>query len=80
MAGAIRYLLNRNGRFFAPLVVPKDLRQIVGKSGLRTALGPDLRTAMNNLRRSASLQHGLAQAEQRDRDADGPSYPFHEAA
>jgi hypothetical protein len=64
MAGATRYLLNRNGRFFARLVVPKDLRQIVGKSELRTALGPDLRTARNHLPGAvAALQHELAVAE-----------------
>ncbi len=38
MAGAQRYLLNRDGRFFARLVVPKDLRAAVGKSELRAAL------------------------------------------
>ena len=68
MAGAIRYLLNRNARFFAPLVVPKDLSQIVGKSGLRTALGLNLGTAMKYLPGPlTALRHGLAQAEQRDR-------------
>ncbi|WP_182912767.1 site-specific integrase [Paracoccus onubensis] len=46
MAGATRHLLNRNGRFFAQLVVPKDLRRIIGKTELRSPLGPDRRTAM----------------------------------
>lgn len=64
MAGAIRYLLNRNGRFFARLVVPKELRSIVGKSELRGALGPDLRTAIKHLPGAvAALQHKLAVAE-----------------
>ncbi|MCZ0964434.1 integrase [Paracoccus benzoatiresistens] len=64
MAGKTRYLLNRNGRFFARLVVPKELRQIVGKSELRTPLGPDLRTAMKHLPGAvAALQHELAVAE-----------------
>ncbi len=66
MAGKTRYLLNRNGRFFARLVVPKELRQIVGKSELRTLLGPDLRTAMKLLHGAvAALQHELAQAERK---------------
>ena len=64
MAGATRHLLNRNGRFFARLVVPKGLRRIVGKTELRTALGPDYRTAMTHLPGAvALLQHELAQAE-----------------
>ena len=49
MAGAQRYLLNRDGRFFARLVVPKELRGIIGKSELRTPLGPDRRGAMKLL-------------------------------
>lgn len=49
MAGAQRYLLNRDGRFFARLVVPKELRGIVGKSELRIPLGPDRRGAMKLL-------------------------------
>ncbi|REF70271.1 tyrosine-type recombinase/integrase [Paracoccus versutus] len=64
MAGAQRYLLNRNGRFFARLVVPKDLRPVVGKTELRAPLGPDRRTAMKLLPGAvASLQHQIAQAE-----------------
>ena len=64
MAGAQRYLLNRNGRFFARLVVPKDLRHIVGKSELRAPLGPDRRTAMKMLPGAvAQLQHQIAQSE-----------------
>ncbi|MCT4332615.1 integrase [Paracoccus sp. YLB-12] len=64
MAGATRHLLNRNGRFFARLVVPKDLRRIVGKTELRSPLGPDRRTAMKNLPGAvAVLQDQLARAE-----------------
>lgn len=66
MAGATRYLLNRDGRFFARLVIPKDLRQIIGKSELRRPLGPDRRTAMKHLPGAvAVLQHELAQAERK---------------
>lgn len=66
MAGAQRYLLNRDGRFFARLVVPKDLRAIVGKSELREPLGPDRRTAMKLLPGAvAQLQHQIARAERK---------------
>lgn len=66
MAGATRYLLDRDGRFYARLVVPKELRQIVGKRELRTPLGPDRRTAMKLLPGAvAVLQHQLAEAERR---------------
>lgn len=64
MAGAQRYLLNRDGSFFASLVVPKELRGAVGKSELRAALGPDRRTAIKLLPGAvAQLQHEIAQAE-----------------
>lgn len=77
MAGASRYLLNRNGRFFARLVVPKDLRQTVGKSELRAPLGPDRRTAMRLLPGAvASLQHQIAQAERKVAPAS-PSPRYH---
>nr|WP_207099670.1 integrase [Paracoccus shandongensis] len=64
MAGRPRYLLNRNGRFFARLVVPTELRKIIGKTELRSPLGPDLRTAIRHLPGAvAALQHELALAE-----------------
>ncbi len=64
MARKQQYLLNRDGRFFARLVVPKDLRAIVGKSELRESLGPDRRTATKLLPGAiAKLQHEIAQAE-----------------
>ena len=49
---------------FARLVVPKELQKIVGKTELRSPLGPDLRTAIRHLPGAvALLQHKLAQAE-----------------
>jgi hypothetical protein len=39
MAGKVRHLVNRSGRYHARFVVPKDLRGIVGKSELRAPLG-----------------------------------------
>jgi len=81
MAGAQKYLLNRDGRFFARLVVPKDLRKIVGKTELRAPLGPDRRTAMKHLPGAvATLQHQIAQAERKAAPANSaaapPRYPL----
>lgn len=76
MAGAQRYLLNRDGRFFARLVVPKDLRGVVGKSELRAPLGPDRRTAIKLLPGAvAHLQHQIAQAERKAAPANIPAAP-----
>lgn len=76
MAGAQRYLLNRDGRFFARLVVPKDLRAAVGKSELRAPLGPDRRTAIKLLPGAvAQLQHEIAQAERKAARANTPVAP-----
>lgn len=76
MAGAQRYLLNRDGRFFARLVVPKDLRPIVGKSELRAPLGPDRRTAVKLLPGAvAQLQHQIAQAERQAAPANVTAAP-----
>lgn len=67
MAGKIQYLLNRDGRFFARLVIPTELRPFMnGKTELRTALGPDYRTAVKKLSGAvALLQHEIALAERR---------------
>ncbi|WP_241525932.1 DUF6538 domain-containing protein [Pseudophaeobacter leonis] len=64
MAGKIRNLVNRSGRYHARLVVPKDLREAVGKTELRTPLGGDYREAQKLLPGAvAQLQHRIAQAE-----------------
>ena len=67
MAGKVVHLLNREGRYFARLVVPKDVRPFLdGKSELRTALGPDRRTALARLPGAvADLQYAIGHAEQR---------------
>jgi len=62
MAGKIRNLLNRDGRYFARLTVPKELRAIVGKREPRTPLGPD--------RKRALRRHPLALAKLLDVLAD----------
>jgi hypothetical protein len=62
MAGKVRNLLNRDGRYFARLVIPKELRPFMdGKTELRTALGPDRREALRKLPGAvAELQHRIA--------------------
>jgi hypothetical protein len=66
MVGHVRNLLNRDGRYFARLVVPKELRPYIGKRELRTALGPDYRTALKMLPGAvAALQHEIALGERR---------------
>ncbi|SIQ11853.1 hypothetical protein [Bosea sp. TND4EK4] len=71
MAGTVRYLLNRDGRYFARLVVPPKLRPFIGgKSELRTALGPDRKEAIKRLNGAvALLQHEIALAERRAAEA-----------
>lgn len=65
MAGKVRNLLNRDGRYFARLVIPKELRPFMDrKTELRTPLGPDYRTALKKLPGAvALLQHDIALAE-----------------
>ena len=67
MAGKVRHMLNRDGRYFARLVIPKDLRPFMdGKSELRTALGADYRQALKLLHGAVgALQHQIALAERR---------------
>ncbi|TPL52034.1 integrase [Mesorhizobium sp. B2-4-4] len=67
MAGKVRNLLNRDGRYFARLVIPKEIRPFMdGKTELRTALGPDYRTALRLLPGAvADLQHKIALGERR---------------
>jgi len=64
MTGMIKNFLNREGRYHARLVVPKDLRAIIGKTELRTPLGGDYREAVKLLPGEvALLQHKIALAE-----------------
>ncbi|MEH6521100.1 DUF6538 domain-containing protein [Sulfitobacter sp.] len=66
MAGKIRHLINRSGRYHARLVVPKDLRQVIGKTELRTPLGADYRQALKMLPSAvAQLQHQIGEAERK---------------
>lgn len=66
MAGKVRYLINRSGRYHARLVVPKELRRIVGKTELRSPLGGDYRQALKLLPGAVDrLQRQIALAERK---------------
>ena len=49
MAGKVRYLIQRDGRYHARIVVPPALRKQVGKVELSAALGPDRKAALRAL-------------------------------
>ncbi|TGR10831.1 integrase [Mesorhizobium sp. M4B.F.Ca.ET.190.01.1.1] len=67
MTGKVRHLLNRDGRYFARLVIPKEVRPFLdGKTELRTPLGPDRRIALAKLPGAvADLQHKIGSAERK---------------
>ena len=67
MAGKVRHLVNRSGRYHARIVVPKDLRAVMdGKTELRQPLGGDYRQALRMLPTAvAQLQHKIAVAERK---------------
>ena len=47
MAGKVKNLLNRDGRYFSRLVIPKEIRPFLdNKTELREPFGPDRRTAL----------------------------------
>lgn len=72
MAGKVRNMVNRSGRHYARLVVPKDLRGIVGKTELRLPLGGDYQQALKRLPSAVSqLQVQIALAERRAAEANG---------
>ncbi len=49
MAGQIRNFLERDGRYYALLVVPRDLRPYLKKTELRMPLGADWRQAIGSV-------------------------------
>ncbi|MDX0928385.1 tyrosine-type recombinase/integrase [Sinorhizobium medicae] len=73
MARQPKYLLNRDGRYFARIVIPKELRPFLdNKTELREALGPDRRTALAKLHPAvATLQGQIARAEREAQIATG---------
>ncbi len=54
MAGSIRHLLARNGRFYPRVAVPKALRSIVGKRELLEAIGAGRSEALRALPAAAA--------------------------
>lgn len=73
LAGRDRYLLFREGRYYARLVIPTRLRPFIGaKTELRAPLGADRRTALSRLPGAvAGLQHRIAVAERAAAEATG---------
>ncbi|WP_199261776.1 DUF6538 domain-containing protein [Paracoccus binzhouensis] len=64
MAGQVKNLKIKGGRFYARVSVPAHLRPILGKSELVTALGGERRAAMKALPAAvATLQRQIAAAE-----------------
>lgn len=60
MAGRTRYLKEKDGRFYARIAVPSEMKSAIGKSELVTALGGDRRAAMRLLPEAvAALQKQL---------------------
>ncbi len=78
MAGKVRHLVNRSGRYHARLVVPKDLRAAIGKTELRLPLGGDHRQALKLLPGAvAKLQNQIGEAERRQGQGSKPlRYPL----
>lgn len=76
VAGKVRHLLNRSGRYHARLTVPKELRSVVGKRELRKPLGGDYKTALKMLPGVvAELQHQIVLAERKLAGRSGLSGP-----
>ena len=66
MAGKLRHFLNRNGRYFARVVIPVELRGYLdGKTELRVALGGDRRIAERKL--AGAVAEIMAQISAADR-------------
>jgi len=73
MARSHPYLQNRDGRYFARMVIPPKLKPFLDKkTELRAPLGPDRRTAIAHLATAvAGLQHQIAVAERKASLASG---------
>lgn len=78
MAGKVKYLLERSGRYHARLVVPKHLRGIIGKTELRAPLGGCYRRALQLLHGAvAQLQNQIGEAEHKSGQVyNVPRYPM----
>lgn len=67
MGKPVKYLLHRDGRYYARMVVPSELRKIVGTTELREPLGADRRTAETRLHRVISQFHDTLNAARKTR-------------
>ncbi len=78
MARPHQHLLNRDGRYFARIVVPKGLRPYLeNKTELRTPLGPDRRLALSRLHGAVGdLKHRLRLAAKRALEESGVQAAF----
>ncbi|MCS3740238.1 integrase [Rhizobium sp. BK661] len=73
MAGKLHGFLNRDGRYFSRLVIPKELRPYLeNKTELREPLGPDLRAAKaKHFGAMAQIQARIAEARRHHENATG---------
>lgn len=73
MAGKIRHFMERDGRYFARVVIPKDLRPFLdGKTELRASLGGDRSLAIRKHPAAlAGLMESIASAERQSASATG---------
>lgn len=73
MARSHQYLLNRDGRYFARIVIPAKLQPYLeNRTEIREPLGPDRRTAIAHLATAvASIQQRIAVAERKASLASG---------
>src|SRR5262249_37186254 len=67
VAGKVRHLLERSGRFYARVSVPPTLRAVVGQRELTAALGGDRSTALRKL--PGAVAGMLARLESARQDA-----------
>jgi hypothetical protein len=76
MTSKVRYLIHRDGRYHARIVVPASLRKWVGKVELSAALGPDRKTAIRELPKVvARFQDEIAAAARRALPKAPPTHP-----
>lgn len=73
MAGQVRYLKVKGGRFYARIAVPKVVQAVLGKTSLITPIGSDRREAMRRLPGAvAQFQRQIAAAKQEIDTGDLP--------
>lgn len=76
MAGKVRHLIERSGRYHARIVVPKRLQPTLKRVELSVALGADRREALRKLPAVvARFQEQIADAERRCTPAAGNTEP-----